>query len=49
MKNFYWRYDTRIFKTKKEALRAVGTKEQWTDFKSYMHAKKSIVKEYEKR
>ena len=46
MKNYFWRYDTKQYKTKKQALEAVGTKEQWNDFKSYIKAKKSITKEY---
>lgn len=46
MKNHFWRYDTKTYKTKKEALKAVGNKEQWTDFKSYIQAKRSITKEY---
>lgn len=46
MKNYAWRYDTRLFKTKKEALAAIGNKEQWSDVQKYFKAKKSITKEY---
>ena len=46
MKNYFWRYDTKQFKTKKEALKAVGTKEQWSNVQNYYQVKKSITKEY---
>ena len=46
MKKHDWRYDTRIFKTKKEALKAVGSKDQWSDVQKYFRAKRSITKEY---
>lgn len=46
MKKFYWRYDTRIFKTKKEALAAVGTKEQYSTPQKFYNAKNSIHREF---
>lgn len=46
MKNYAWRYDTKLFKTKKEALKAIGTKENYSDVQKYYRTKKSIVKEY---
>lgn len=46
MKKFYRRYDTRIFKTKKEALAAVGTKEQYSTPQKYYNAKNSIHREF---
>ena len=46
MKNYKWRYDTQLFNTKKEALAKVGKKEHWSNFKDYINAKNSIIKEY---
>lgn len=46
MKNYKWRYDTKLFNTKKEALKAVGNKEHWADVQRYYEAKRSIIKEY---
>lgn len=46
MKNFKWRYDTRLYKTKKEALTKVGKKDNWSSFQAYIQAKNSITKEH---
>ena len=46
MKNYKWRYDTKLFKTKKEALEKIGKKNNWSDVQKYYYAKRSIAKEY---
>ena len=46
MKNFYWRYDTKIYKTKKEALKKIGSKKDFENVQDYFKAKRSITKEY---
>lgn len=46
MRNYKWRYDTKLYRTKKEALKQVGNKDNWSSFKAYIEAKKSIIKEY---
>lgn len=46
MKNYKWRYDTKLYRTKKEALKKIGKKEHWANVQEYFRAKRSITKEY---
>ena len=48
MKNYKWRYDTKLYKTKREALEAVGKKHHWQTPSAYYQAKRSITKEFVK-
>lgn len=46
MKNYKWRYDTKLYNTKREALEAVGEKHHWQTPSAYYQAKRSITKEF---
>lgn len=45
-KNYKWKYDNKLYETKREALKEVGTKEHWSSPAKYFWAKRSIHKVY---